>query len=736
MTIRKKILSVIFSLFLFMGIVIYLVTRFVLIRGYIELETEDMIKTTDQVSKQMEDDLSRLKSTVGDWAPWNDTYQFIQELNESYIQNNLMYTTIANLNINFLLFTGNDGKLKYIRVIDPENETAIEVKDKAYDRLLEENPMLMRSEINKEIVSGYALFNDKIVRLASAPIMTSQFQGPVMGTLVMGNYINSLEIEHIEEKLKIPLNITKIDPEKTSKDFLQNQTLSQGNRFLINRKDDLTITSFILFESLLKKPLFTLEMKKRRDIYLQGLHTLNYLLLALGVISLFFMAAMMLFIEKTVLYRLFRLSGDVKRITRKGHGEERVILSGQDEISSLSLDINRMLDKLRENEKRYQTLFESASDAILLLKEETIVDCNFKALDLFDCNKNRIIGKSPWFFSPERQPDGRLSTEKFRNIIETAFAKDSILFEWIYLKKDKPILETEMNLTHIDLPSGRHIQAIIRDITERNQSQRIMIQAEKMLSLGGLAAGMAHEINNPLAGMMQNAQLIENRLSRNLPVNEKAAEEAGTTLSSINAYMESRNILKFLKAITSSGIQAAKIVENMLRFARKDHSEKSSENIVTLLDHTIELAQSDYNLKSSYDFKHIQIIKEYESDVVLVSCHGSSLQQVFFNIIKNAAEALSHSPAKNTASELIFRIMTKNGNARLEIEDNGPGVEENMKKNIFEPFFTTKRPKEGTGLGLSVSYFIIVKDHGGEISVESEMGKGTKFIIELPLASG
>ena len=233
--------------------------------------------------------------------------------------------------------------------------------------------------------------------------------------------------------------------------------------------------------------------------------------------------------------------------------------------------------------------------------------------------------------------------------------------------------------------------------------------------------------------MMQNAQVIENRLSRNLPVNVKAAEEAGTTLSSINAYMENRNVLRLLRSIHNSGAQVAKIVENMLRFARKDNSEKMSENVVSLLDNTIELAQSDYNLKSTYDFKKIKIVRESESDLMVISCHSSGLQQVFFNIIKNAAEAIFNSPGNNKTPELTFRIMKNDAMARLEIEDNGPGIEEKVKKSIFEPFFTTKGPKEGTGLGLSVSYFIIVKDHGGKMTVESTFGKGTKFIIELPL---
>ncbi|MBU1341696.1 MAG: PAS domain S-box protein, partial [Proteobacteria bacterium] len=569
MTIRKKTFGVIFSILVLMVTMIYSMTHFILISGYIKLETDEIIKTIDQTSNQMEEDLSSLKSVAGDWAPWDDTYRFIQDLNPGYIENNLMDSTIANLNINFMIFIDDKGKVRHCNAFDLQN--AVQEKcDESFARLVRQNPVLLRSEVLRDMIAGYAFLGDKIALVASAPILTSKFEGPGKGTLVVGKYLNTAAVKSLEEKLKIRVTIKKVDPDKLIENFSANKThILQKNKFRIIRPDNFTIVASLLFENLYGKPAFILEIKKRRDIYLQGKNSLRYLLLALGIISLVFLVATLLFLEKTVLYRLSKLSEDVKRITLKGHENQRVVLYGSDEISSLSVDINQMLEKLWENEKRYHILFESASDAILLLKGDMIVDCNQMALVLFDCEKEHIIGKNPCFFSPEKQADGSLSEQKCRNIIETASVNEPLLFEWIYAKKDKTTFEAEVNLTSIDLPSGRHIQAIIRDVTERKQAQQMMIQTEKMLSLGGLAAGMAHEINNPLAGMMQNAQVIENRLSKNLPINIQTAKEAGTSLSSISAYMEKRNILNLLKSINKSGIQAARIVANMLRFARK-----------------------------------------------------------------------------------------------------------------------------------------------------------------------
>jgi len=244
----------------------------------------------------------------------------------------------------------------------------------------------------------------------------------------------------------------------------------------------------------------------------------------------------------------------------------------------------------------------------------------------------------------------------------------------------------------IDTDSDKRGVIIIDDITDTVRMEAMMIQTEKMMSVGGLAAGMAHEINNPLAGMIQNAQVIQNRIIQKLPANQKAAEELGISLDTIGAYMEKRQIPHLLAAVRKSGERASHIVRNML------------------------------------------------SPMPGVECEGNNIQQVFFNILKNGAEAMgqaltcSHagSEAPGKSPEFILRIRDHKEMAWIEIQDNGPGMDKETQKRVFEPFFTTKKVGMGTGLGLSVSYFIVAENHNGEMSAESAPGFGTTFVIKLP----
>lgn len=274
--------------------------------------------------------------------------------------------------------------------------------------------------------------------------------------------------------------------------------------------------------------------------------------------------------------------------------------------------------------------------------------------------------------------------------------------------------------------------AVIRvdDISDRVRIEEMMVQSEKMLSVGGLAAGMAHEINNPLAGILQNIQVIRNRLTKDMPANIKAAKECKVNLEDIKAYMEKRNIFSMMELATSSGHQAARIVENMLSFSRKSDGRKSTHYLHDLMETTIELVRNDYRMKKQYDFRNIEIVKEYQENIPPIPCEKSEIQQVFLNILKNGAEAMAD--ADVLSPKIIIRYFREEDLVVFEIEDNGPGIDREVKKRIFEPFFTTKEVGIGTGLGLSVSYFIIAENHDGMMSVESAPGKGTTFVIKLP----
>lgn len=274
----------------------------------------------------------------------------------------------------------------------------------------------------------------------------------------------------------------------------------------------------------------------------------------------------------------------------------------------------------------------------------------------------------------------------------------------------------------------------IDDVTHRVRMEDVMVQTEKMMSVGGLAAGMAHEINNPLGGMLQSAQNVIRRISPELPANHKAAEECGTSMNAILSYMEKRKVDHFIEGIRASGEKAHQIVANMLNFSRKSESRKEPVPLDDLLDNTISLAAHDYDLKKKYDFRHINIVRKFESGMAPVPCVATEIEQVILNLLRNAAQAMaSQDKSSETVSKIILRLFKRNGYAVISVEDNGPGMEPHTLKRVFEPFYTTKDIGIGTGLGLSVSYFIVSSNHNGSIEVESEPGKGTTFTICLPI---
>lgn len=277
--------------------------------------------------------------------------------------------------------------------------------------------------------------------------------------------------------------------------------------------------------------------------------------------------------------------------------------------------------------------------------------------------------------------------------------------------------------------------AVIRldDVTERSKIEEIMIQSEKMVSVGGLAAGMAHEINNPLGVILQSSQNVSRRLSGDLAANHQVAEQCGTSLADIVRYCEQRKIFHYIEGIHEAGARASKIVANMLNFSRRSKSTLDHADINSLIDATIELASNDYDLKKKYDFRHIAIERDYAVDLPRIPVAVTEIEQVVLNLLRNAVQATAGAEIKTPQISVRTRLAA--GHILIELSDNGAGMDEATRKRAFEPFFTTKKIGEGTGLGLSVSYFIITNNHKGAMRVESSPGKGSRFFIRLPVGA-
>ncbi|WPN33262.1 ATP-binding protein [Pseudomonas sp. P5_109] len=283
--------------------------------------------------------------------------------------------------------------------------------------------------------------------------------------------------------------------------------------------------------------------------------------------------------------------------------------------------------------------------------------------------------------------------------------------------------------------AGRGVVIRIDDITQRLSLEEMMVQSEKMLSVGGLAAGMAHEINNPLGAILHNVQNIRRRLSPDLPKNLEVAEQAAIELATVNQYLQIREVPQLLDGIQQAGARAAKIVTHMLSFSRRSTRQMAPCDLPALIDQAVEIAGNDFDLAIGFDFKGQAIIRQFDPALGPVPGTANELEQVLLNLLKNAAQAIHQREDDSEPGRIILRTRLNPPWAEIQVEDNGIGMSESVRKRTFEPFFTTKEIGQGTGLGLSVSYFIITNNHKGQMEVQSTLGQGTCFTLRLPLAS-
>ncbi len=293
---------------------------------------------------------------------------------------------------------------------------------------------------------------------------------------------------------------------------------------------------------------------------------------------------------------------------------------------------------------------------------------------------------------------------------------------------------TDITIYPLVAPDIAGAVILVMDVTKRVRLENMMIQNEKMLSLGELAAGLAHEINNPLAGVLNNVQNILRRTSPNLAANNTTAQELNINIETVHRYLENRGIIGFLEKIREAGERAAKIVANMLEFSSNSNQNHAPTNMEELIEHSLQLAKNNFELDTPEGVEIPKLSLNIESNLPHILCNSSEIQQVLLNLFSNAAQSFQSSEyGVPLEPEITCRLKSSQTHLIIEISDNGPGIIADVQKHIFEPFYTTKDVGKGTGLGLSVSYFIVTEHHKGSIVVESEPGQGTLFRILLPL---
>ncbi len=395
-------------------------------------------------------------------------------------------------------------------------------------------------------------------------------------------------------------------------------------------------------------------------------------------------------------FRVINREGEVRwameTITSINYGRRQATLGNFMDIT----EHREMEELLKENEEKFSSVFYANPNSMLLVSSSdgAVVDVNEAFIERSGFTREECIGNTIQSLSSWVSQEAR--DNFFQLLNEQKHMRD---YEAEMYHKSGQQITVLISVEPITISGKPYIVYSLRDITERKKMEEQLIVTDRLASVGELSAGIAHEMNNPLTGVIGFSDLLLER--EDLP----------------------EDVREDLKVINREANRTAEVVKNLLTFARKHDTEKKPADINQIIRNVLELRTYEQKVHN------INVNASLASDLPEIKVDAFKLQQVFINLVINAEYFMIEAHGKGELDIVTERV---GDNIRITFADDGPGITRNILGHIFDPFFTTKEVGKGTGLGLSICHGIIA-EHGGEIHAESEPGKGAAFIIEIPV---
>ncbi|HYO52856.1 ATP-binding protein [Archangium sp.] len=406
--------------------------------------------------------------------------------------------------------------------------------------------------------------------------------------------------------------------------------------------------------------------------------------------------------------RVQRLESAARRLAG-GELNARAGLRGVDELGTLGRAFDEMAERLshdqealRRSEASFRTLIERTPDAVFVHHEGTVLFANPAAIALLGYEREEELrGRQVEEFLIPGEQDLLAETSEAGSAREVRFQH----------RGGQQVLGEVVTFS-IPFDGQPAVVSIARDITERKQVQEKLRSTDRMVSLGTLAAGVAHELNNPISYVLSNLRFAVDELGEQTEAGKPLADE------------QAREVQQALREALEGGERMRNIVRDLRSFSRREDERHGPVDIHAVLDSCASLARSELRHRA-------QLVKEY-GEIPRVLGNESRLGQLFLNLLVNAAQAIPEGDVKGH-SVRITTARTEEGWVVVSVRDTGVGIPPENLQRLFKPFFTTKPVGVGTGLGLSICHGIVTA-MGGRIKVSSEVGKGTTFHVFMPMA--
>lgn len=892
MRLRPRMLLV-FAATVFGGmIVLFFLSRSLVLSSFLQLEDQQMKQNVDYALTGLQQEYSSLGRTVGDYAYWDRTYEFMRDPAHNDISGELQNGTLDGLGLNLVVLRDTQGKTAFAKFYEDGKEGKVPLE--FLDRIFA-TPDLNPDRIGRMPVDGMVAFPDGIYLVSIRPILTSQRDGEPLGIFLAARRFDSYGATRVSDFTRTSVRFDRFDDPKLSRDLREAAAAlsSDSGTTYVQPANEKTVYGYARIDDIFGKPLLILRVDTPRPIYERG---------KLSVLSLFatvFLGAVLsslvilFFLQRFVLSRLLKLGREVASIGRRKASDERVQVIGSDELSSLSLAINEMLDELQKSHQQFLAVTENIHQ-IFWIREassgryeyvsgafervfgssRSLLDSDPGAWNRTVCREDQAIvaralenqaaGKSAelyyriapeignvrWLWErsfPLFGSDGKLKhitglteditdfkrteealiaaqtdlerrvaertaelaerSELIKLLVDSApgamygigadgkctfcnpaglrllgysdvgevlgmsahqhfhhtrpdgspypqnecpvllsfhNGQDTHVTDELYWRKDGTSFPVEYSSRPIRR-DGKVVGAVVSflDITDRKRQEMELRHGQKLEAVGRLAAGIAHEINTPIQFVSDNTRFLQTSFKDELNLVHKyqdlcdRAAEAKLAPELLKDIAQTRELADWdyleveipraMEQMLEGLSRVATIVRGMKEFSHVDRSnEKAPGDINRALESTLIVARNE--------LKYVADVETYLGQIPQVVCHLGDLNQVFLNLLVNAAHSIED-VVRGTSLKGKIRVTTRSEDDWVEIaiSDSGTGIPEEVRDKIFDPFFTTKAVGKGTGQGLALARAIVVEKHGGTLTFETETGKGTTFIVRLPL---
>jgi two-component system, sensor histidine kinase and response regulator len=697
--------------------IVLIVSNLIFLNSFENLEKRDTEENAQRAVEALNTQLAGLDTLNHDWAVWDDTYQFVQDGNQEYIETNPTDESFETTKLNLIVIINTSGSIVFSKAFDLEKQQEIPLPDDLNGFLSTETLIFHQDNESKTV--GILPLEECPLMISSRPILTSQGQGPIAGTIIMGRFLDSQILNNLASTIHLSLALFTLSDSNLPPDIKAAVgSLSGSHPVFVKTLANDRIAGYVSINDIYGHSAILFRVDLPRDIVAEGRTTLLWSsLLLLLLIGIAMSILYFLVLRKMVLVRIATLNRDVNDIRKNGDISKRLDLPGKDELSNLAQNINGMLGALESaqqmskkkeeailaSEAKYRTLVDNAPLGISITDlNGLILNCNQAMLDIFGYDSKQEFTDS-------------LISERYVKIADrqqfiTLLKRDGITrdFEVQLKHKTGHIIWCSVNgISRVDENGQIQVTSVVEDITQRKEMEAALREAKNTAESATRAkseflAHMSHEIRTPMNAIvgLSHLALKTELTSKQRDYLNKIQYSADTLMRIINDILD------------LSKIEAGKIELEDVNF-RLDQILNSLDNMFST-----KIAEKGLSL----NFK--------TANTVPLALKGDSLRlsQILNNLVSNALK-FTQTGEITIITELVNQTTDK-VKIKFSVKDTGIGMTPEQISRLFQPFTqadnSTTRKYGGTGLGLIISKQL-AKMMGGDINVDSTPGLGSTF---------